>query len=46
MNDMTGVTSMRLRTIMNRSSRFVEALSNIMKKVHDTQESIVQNTKG
>jgi hypothetical protein len=46
MNEMSEMTSMRLQMAMDRRSKFVEALSNIMKKIDSTQESIVQNLKG
>jgi len=38
-------TSMNLQMAMDRRSKFVEALSNVMKRIDDTQESIVQNMK-
>lgn len=46
MNEMSEMTSMRLQMAMDRRSKFVEALSNIMKKIDSTQETIVQNLKG
>ena len=45
-NEMSEMTSMRLQMSMDRRSKFVEALSNIMKKIDSTQETIVQNLKG
>jgi chromosome segregation ATPase len=45
MNEMSEETSMRLQMAMDRRSKFVEALSNIMKKINDTQNTIVQNLK-
>ena len=45
MNEMSEMTSMRLQMAMDRRSKFVEALSNIMKKIDDTQSTIVQNMK-
>lgn len=45
MNEMSEMTSMRLQMAMDRRSKFVEALSNIMKKIDSTQETIVQNLK-
>jgi predicted nucleic acid-binding Zn-ribbon protein len=45
MNEMSEMTSMRLQMAMDRRSKFVEALSNIMKKIDETSESIVQNMK-
>jgi hypothetical protein len=46
MNEMSEMTSMRLQMAMDRRSKFVETLSNIMKKIDSTQETIVQNLKG
>jgi hypothetical protein len=46
MNEMSEMSSMRLQMAMDRRSKFVEALSNIMKKIDSTQETIVQNLKG
>jgi CRISPR/Cas system CSM-associated protein Csm2 small subunit len=46
MNAMSEMTSLRLQMAMDRRSKFVETLSNIMKKIDDTQETIVQNLKG
>jgi hypothetical protein len=45
MNEMSETTSMRLQMLMDRRSKFVEALSNIMKKIDDTQSTILQNIK-
>lgn len=45
MNEMSESTSIDLQMAMDRRSKFVEALSNIMKKISDTQASIVQNMK-
>ena len=46
LTEMSEMTSMRLQMAMDRRSKFVEALSNIMKKIDSTQETIVQNLKG
>jgi hypothetical protein len=46
MNEMSEMTSMRLQMAMDRRSKFVETLSNIMKKIDDTSSAIVQNMKG
>jgi hypothetical protein len=43
---MSELTSLRLQMAMDRRSKFVQALSNIMKKIDSTQETIVQNLKG
>jgi flagellar hook-basal body complex protein FliE len=45
MNEMSETTSMRLQMAMDRRSKFVEALSNVMKKIDSTQEAIIQNLK-
>jgi len=46
MSAMSEMTSLRLQMAMDRRSKFVETLSNIMKKIDSTQETIVQNLKG
>jgi hypothetical protein len=45
LNEMSEMTSMRLQMAMDRRSKFVETLSNIMKKISDTSDSIVANLK-
>ena len=45
MNGMSQMTSLRLQMTMDRRSRFIETLSNIMKKLSETSDSIVQNLK-
>jgi hypothetical protein len=45
MNEMSEMTSLRLQMAMDRRSKFIETLSNVMKKISDTQDSIVQNMK-
>ncbi len=45
MNEMSEMTSLRLQMTMDRRSKFIETLSNIMKKLSTTSESIVQNMK-
>jgi hypothetical protein len=45
MNEMSEMTSMRLQMAMDRRSKFIEALSNIEKKISDTDAAIVQNMK-
>jgi hypothetical protein len=45
MNEMSEMTSMNLQMAMDRRSKFVETLSNVMKKIDSTQETIVQNLK-
>jgi chromosome segregation ATPase len=44
-NEMSEMTSMDLQMAMDRRSKFVETLSNVLKKISDTQASIVQNMK-
>jgi hypothetical protein len=45
MNEMSEMTSMRMQMALDRRSKFVEALSNILKKIDDTQDAIIQNLK-
>jgi len=45
MNEMSEMTSLRLQMTMDRRSKFIETLSNIMKKIGTTQDSLVQNLK-
>jgi putative addiction module CopG family antidote len=45
MNDMSEMTSMRLQMMMDRRSKFFSTLSNIMKKISTTQDTLVQNLK-
>jgi hypothetical protein len=45
MNEMSKMTSLRLQMMLDRRSRFMSTLSNIMKKLSDTQNSLVQNLK-
>jgi hypothetical protein len=45
MNDMSEMTSMRLQMAMDRRSKFIETLSNVMKSISDTDSSIVANLK-
>jgi septal ring factor EnvC (AmiA/AmiB activator) len=44
-NEMSEETSLRLRMNMDRRSKFISTLSNIMKKISTTQDTIVQNLK-
>jgi hypothetical protein len=44
-NEMSEEESMRLQMAMDRQSKFYNVLSNVMKKVADTQASIVSNLK-
>jgi hypothetical protein len=45
MNEMSEMTSMRLQMAVDRRSRLILTLSNIMKKISDTQAAVVQNLK-
>lgn len=45
-NDMSEMDSLQLQMMMDRRSKFVAALNNIMKKIDDTQDTIIQNLKG
>lgn len=45
MNEMSEMTSLRLQMTMDRRAKFIETLSNIMKKSSTTQETLVQNIK-
>jgi hypothetical protein len=43
---MSELTSLRLQMAMDRRSKFIETLSNVLKKIDSTQETVVQNLKG
>lgn len=43
--DLGTMQSMRLQLLMDRRSKFFETLSNVMKKVAGTRDSIIQNMK-
>jgi hypothetical protein len=45
MNEMSEMTSLRLQMTMDRRSKFIQTLSNIMKKTSTTQDALVQNIK-
>jgi len=45
LNEMSEMTSLRLQMTMDRRSKFIETLSNIMKKIGTTKETLVQNIK-
>jgi hypothetical protein len=45
MSEMSETESLRLQMMMDRRSKFMAALSNIMKKMSDTSGSMVQNMK-
>ncbi len=45
MSELSQMVSMRLQMAMDRRSKFVETLSNVLKTISDTQDSIIQNMK-
>ena len=45
MNEMSEAPSLRLQMTMDRRSKIIQTLSNIMKKIGTTQETIVKNIK-
>jgi Arc/MetJ-type ribon-helix-helix transcriptional regulator len=45
MNELSEMTSLRLQMVMDRRSKYVETLSNMMKKLAATQATLVQNLK-
>jgi ketosteroid isomerase-like protein len=45
MSEMSEMTSLRLQMMMDRRSKFISTLSNIMKKVSTTQDTLIQNLK-
>jgi hypothetical protein len=45
MNEMSEMTSLRLQMAMDRRSKLMETLSNIMKKISTTADTLVQNLK-
>ena len=45
MNEMSEMTSLRLQMTMDRRSKFILTLSQIMKKISTTQDILVQNIK-
>ena len=45
MNEMSEMTTLRLQMTMDRRSKFISTLSNIMKKISTTQDTLVQNIK-
>jgi ribosome assembly protein YihI (activator of Der GTPase) len=45
MNEMSEMTSLWLQMMMDRRSKLISTLSNLMKKLSATQETIVQNLK-
>ena len=45
LNELSEMTSLRLQMAMDRRSKFVTALSNVLKKISSTGETIIQNVK-
>ena len=45
LSELSELTSLRLQMAMDRRSKFIEALSNLLKKISDTEDSIVTNLK-
>jgi hypothetical protein len=45
LNEMSEMTALRLQMTMDRRSKFIQTLSNIMKKASTTQEKLAQNIK-
>ena len=45
MNEMSETTSLRLQMMMDRRSKLISTLSNLLKKISTTQDTIVQNLK-
>lgn len=45
MNEMSEMSSMRLQMAMDRRSKLIDTLSNILKKISDTSDAVVQNLK-
>lgn len=45
MSEMGEMESLRLQSAMDRMTKAMSTLSNLLKKIHDTQQSIIQNLK-
>jgi len=45
LSDMSTMQQMRLQMIMDRRSKFLDALSNVMKSASDTQSAVIANLK-
>jgi putative addiction module CopG family antidote len=45
MNELSEMTSLRLQMAMDRRSKFMSTLSNVMKKISNTSDTLVQNLK-
>ena len=44
-SEMSEMTSLRLQMAMDRRSKFMQTLSNIMKKISSTEDTLAQNLK-
>ena len=45
MNDMSETMQLQIQMAMDRQSKFIETLSNLLKKMDDTASSVIQNIK-
>jgi putative addiction module CopG family antidote len=45
MNEMSELTALRLQMLLDRRSKMISTLSNVMKKISSTQDAVVQNIK-
>lgn len=45
MNEVSEMTSLRLQMIMDRRAKMISTLTNVMKKISQTQDNVVQNLK-
>ena len=45
LNELSEMTSLRLQMTMDRRSKFISTLSQMMKKISTTQDTLVQNIK-
>jgi hypothetical protein len=45
LSEMGELESLRLQMAMDRTSKFIETLSNLLKKISETESGIVQNLK-
>jgi len=45
MNEMSEMTSLRLQMTMDRRSKFIATISNIMKKISTTEKTLLKNIK-
>jgi len=45
LDSMNEMSSLRMQMMMDRRSKFISTLNNIMKKISTTQDTLVQNLK-